>query len=323
MRLEEWLREWLYVCVKNNVKLKTFNRYKDIIELHVIPCIGELDLNEVNYSVLSKFIAKRKESGNLKTGGGLSSSSVNGIIVLLKNSLNEAVEFGIIENNPCRNLKKMRDESKKVDALTINEQRKLEDYVLSNGKKELIGIMVCLYTGVRIGELLNLKWTDIDFKKKIIFVSRSVVCTKNYDNKYVTIVQLPKTPSSKRMIPVPVELLKKLIDLKRACLGEYIVSRNRQPISIRSYQYIFASTLQKLKLRKMGFHSLRHTFATRALECGFDVKTLSEIMGHSSVSITINLYAHSHFDQKILMMDKLNKIYPKRESLEYKMDLIK
>lgn len=310
MKLKDWLAEWLEVCVKNYVKLKTYNRYKEIIDLHINPYFEDVDVKDLNYPQVVKFIAEKRLNGNLKTGKELSHSSVNGIIIVLKYSLNEAVEFGYIDTNPLLRIKKQRGEPKDVDALSIVEQRRLEKYIMESEKSYYIGILISLYTGLRIGELIALKWTDIDLKTRMLTVSKTVSYIKNYEGNYINIIQKPKTTSSNRMIPLPAELCKMLKEEKKKG-SVYVVTKNDKSITIRGYQYIFENILKKTNLRKVGFHSLRHTFATRAMECGFDVKTLSEIMGHSSVAITINLYTHNQTAHKKSMMDKLNKIYPR------------
>lgn len=165
-----------------------------------------------------------------------------------------------------------------------------------------IGILICLYTGLRIGELCALKWSDINFELSILTVNGTQVRTKNG----IEIIS-PKSKSSKREIPIPNFLIDKIKSLPRK--SDFLLSRYGKPFDVRTYRRYFKSILKKAYLPDIKFHSLRHTFATRALEVGIDYKTLSEILAHSSVSITLDLYAHSLKEHKKNEMNKLNKIF--------------
>lgn len=122
------------------------------------------------------------------------------------------------------------------------------------------------------------------------------------------IIDEPKTATSRRVIPLPKQLLPILKGIKKKSHSPFVVSANGKPVSVRSYQRSFELLLKKLKIPHRGFHSLRHTFATRALECGMDVKTLSEILGHKNPTVTLNRYAHSLMEHKADMMNRLGKL---------------
>lgn len=172
----------------------------------------------------------------------------------------------------------------------------------------MFGVVLCLYTGLRIGEVLSLTWDDIDLQKGIITVSKS--CHDSWENgKYVKIIDTPKTDCSERIIPLPKQLLLRLREYKKSSSGNYVICGERvYGAQVRSYQKSFELLLKRLKLPHKGFHSLRHTFATRALECGMDIKTLSEILGHKNPTITLKRYAHSMLEHKTEMMNRLGKL---------------
>ena len=172
----------------------------------------------------------------------------------------------------------------------------------------MFGVLLCFYTGLRIGELLALKWCDIDFQKGILTVSRSCHDGKGKDGKYTRIEDTPKTLSSRRCIPLSKQLIPLIKEAKKKSRPNYVVANGEKPMSVRSYQESFNLLLKKLKIPHRGFHSIRHTFATRALECGMDVKTLSEILGHKSPTITLNRYSHSLLEHKKEMMNRLGKL---------------
>ena len=179
--------------------------------------------------------------------------------------------------------------------------------MLNSSKDKLFGIVLCLYTGLRIGELLALTWDDIDFGKGLLFVSKT--CHDGNDGiNHIRIIDSPKTVHSRRVIPLPKQILSLLKDIKKRSKCEYIIADGNKPVFVRSYQRTFEFLLKKLNIPHKGFHSLRHTFATRAMECGMDVKTLSELLGHKNATITLNRYAHSLLEHKVDMMNRLGKL---------------
>ncbi len=173
----------------------------------------------------------------------------------------------------------------------------------------MFGVILCLYTGLRIGELLALEWTDIDFQKGTLTVSKTCHDGKDENGVFARITDTPKTETSQRVIPFPKQLIPYLRNLKKDSDSDYVIaSDTEKPISVRAYQRSFELFLKKLGISHKGFHSLRHTFATRALECGMDVKTLSEILGHKNANITLNRYVHSLMEHKREMMNRLGKL---------------
>ena len=204
-------------------------------------------------------------------------------------------------------IKRPKPKEKQVECFSAWEQKKIEEAALSAKKDKYRGIILCLYTGLRIGELLALTWSDVDFEKSILSVTKT--CHDGNENgKHIRIIDTPKTENSRRQIPLSKTLLKMLKDMKKKSKCEFVIADGEKPVFTRSYQRTFELLLKKLGLPHKGFHSLRHTFATRALECGMDVKSLSEILGHKNATITLNRYAHSLWDHKAEMMNKLSKL---------------
>ncbi len=196
----------------------------------------------------------------------------------------------------------------KNECFTLAEQKKIEQYILEKDKTRLFGVILCLYTGLRLGELLALEWGDIDFAEAEMQVNKACHDAKDGSGRFCRITGSPKTRSSIRRIPLPRQLLPHLKALKKKSHATYVLSSGEKPIAVRSYQRSFEGLLKKLKIRHRGFHVLRHTFATRALECGMDVKTLSEILGHKNSAITLNRYAHSFTEHKKGMMNLVGKL---------------
>lgn len=302
MLYKEWLDEWLGYCVKPTTKARTYERYRLIVEQHIKGALGELELESISPQEMQQFIATLLQNGNKKTGQGLSANSVNGVISVLKNSLKDAYLLTLTENYVADKLIRPKSQEKQVSSFTVEEQKKIEEYVLSSKKPKLLGIVICLYTGLRIGELLALEFDDVEFETGLLSVTKTCYDTKQQKH----VVEQPKTKSSNRVIPLPWQVINIIKELQKTST-KYIVSESNKPILVRSYQRSFELLLKKLGIPHKGFHSLRHTFATRALECGMDVRTLSEILGHKNVSITLNRYAHSMLEHKQEMMNKMAK----------------
>lgn len=227
----------------------------------------------------------------------------------MQNSLKCAYTIGKTAKYVADNVKRPRIIEKKVECFTVREQAKIEREIAMRGNIKLYGIIICLYTGLRIGELLALKWEDIDFRCGLLYVNRTGRDGRDENGVYTLICNSPKTTTSKRCIPLSRQIIKLLRIIKSKSNSQYIISSKGKPVLIRSYQRSFEKLLDKLGIPRRGFHALRHTFATRAIECGMDVKMLSEILGHKSPAITLNRYVHSFMDSKRKMMNKLGDAY--------------
>ena len=309
MKYKEWLVEWLENYVKQSSKAKTHTRYTQIVHSHLIPRLGEYEMDELTPQLLQRHIVDMRKCGNHRTGGGLAPSTVNLIVAVIQDSLATAHDIDLCSQYIADKIKRPRIEEKKVECFSVAEQKHIEDAVRNDKRQKTVGILLCLYTGLRIGELLALEWTDIDFEKREISISKTCHDSTDENGKYCRFVNAPKTTTSMRVIPFPKQLLPLLRETKKKNGSKYVVGDGEKIISVRSYQRTFELLLKKNGIPHKGFHSLRHTFATRAIECGVDVKTLSEILGHKNPTITLNRYAHSLMEHKKDMMNRLGKLY--------------
>ena len=253
----------------------------------------------INEKNISQFIISIKEQYSFST------------TKIIKNLINRSLMFAyqrkMIDCEYKISIKIKDNKTQKAVALTKDEQSIIEQYILLNKKYYHYGIIIALYTGLRIGELLALKWTDIDFKNKLININRTFETISN-NHKVMTYEDLPKTDNSIRELPISNQLLSILKKLKSISKSDYVVASYKDTsIKIRAYQKSFENLLNKLKIKHYSFHSLRHTFATRLLENGVDVKTISELMGHSSPTITLNRYVHTNIENKRKAMNNLTK----------------
>ena len=309
MKYSDWLNEWMECFVRPVCKGKTYISYAGVVNKYLAPKLGDYEVSELEAVTLQRFVANLITCSNERTGRGLSSSTVNLIITVMQNSLKCAYTIGKTANYVADNVKRPRIIEKKVECFTAREQSKIEREITARGNIKLYGIIICLYTGLRIGELLALKWEDIDFKCGLLYVNRTGRDGRDENGNYTLICNSPKTTTSKRCIPLSKQMIKLLRIIKSKSVGQYIISNKGKPVLIRSYQRSFEKLLDKIGIPNRGFHALRHTFATRAVECGMDVKMLSEILGHKSPGITLNRYVHSSMDGKRKMMNKLGDAY--------------
>lgn len=300
MKLKELLEVWLERYMKHTIKIRTYNRYKGICELHLIKDLGEYELDELKPNVLQDFLLK-------KIDDHYSTNTIKGIVSVLKQALKLAITLEFVDKEYCSNLKMPSSEEKEISVFNKKEQLVIESFCLNHKKRNYMGIVICLYTGIRLGELLALTWDDIDFNSNLLTINKTSYSAK-VDGKTQIIVDKPKTKKSNRVIPLPNQLVKLLKIIKKESNSKYVITtRNSGMVGNRSYQRTFKFILKKVNVPYRNFHSLRHTFATNAIELGMDVKTLAEILGHTNAMITLNRYSHSLLNYKIEMMNKLGK----------------
>ncbi len=266
-----------------------------------------MELQELTPIILQKYISELLKCGNKRTGNGLSSSAVNSIITVIQNSLHTAYNLRYIDDMVGDKLKRPKMVEKQMECFSLVEQKKIEQAVKGSARPHMIGVLICLYTGLRIGELLALEWSDIDFSNGTLMVDKTCHYGKNREGQFVRIVDSPKTETSIRLIPLPKQIVPMLKEHKKIS-SALVISKNGKEISNRTYQRNFEALLKSLNIKHRGFHALRHTFATRALECGMDVKTLSELLGHKSPAVTLKKYAHTFLIHKKEMMNRLGKL---------------
>lgn len=300
MRYKQWLEIWLNNYVKTTCKARTCNNYRQTVERHIAPYLGEYELDELSLPILQQFVT---DMVSPPKGKGLSASTVNVTVSVVQNSLKSAHLSGYAKIYDADKICRPRMTEKRVECFSVLEQKQIETYICGKNKLKLCGILICLYTGLRLGELLALEWKNVDMDACQLTVEK----TCYYANGQ-RVEDSPKTAQSLRVIPFPKQLLSVFKAMFKVRQTEYVVEYIGKPVSLRSYQRSFELLLNKLKIPHRGFHSLRHTFATRALECGMDVKTLAELLGHANPTVTLKRYAHSMLEYKVQMMNKLGKM---------------
>ena len=299
--LEQVCAEWLDMK-RLSVRESTFARYQMIIQKHVLPELGKYPLEEISSSVVNSYTCRKLEE--------ISTTTVRDICTILKSVLRYAEkEYGLHDIAGNMVLPKLQRTDK--DILTLREQRKLETYLWEHRQKpRCAGILICLYTGLRLGEICGLQWRDIDRKRHVLYINRTLQrvteTRSNHEKKTKLISGEPKSGASVRAIPLPRSFWILLREMSGEMRDEdYFLSGNVEPVEPRNYQYFFKKTLADCELRYVNFHTLRHTFATRCVEAGMDIKTLSEILGHTNTNITLSYYVHSSMQSKRKQMNRL------------------
>ena len=265
-------------------------------------------MNTISNKDFQSFVLDKLNFGRLDGKGGLSKKTVKDMTVVLKSVLTFAMKHKIIDKTEFEFKIPRKKKTRKVEVFNFEERKKICKYVKNNLCDQTLGILICICTGLRIGEICALKWEDVNLRTEVINVNHTIQRIYiNTARKSKIIISSPKTESSRRKIPIAAELVPLLQQFKSNS-NFYVISGKKKYIEPRTYRKFFKKMLNILKISKLKFHSLRHTFATQAIENGIDYKTVSEILGHASVGITLNLYVHPDLEHK---KECLNKIFNK------------
>lgn len=302
---EEWLN-----MKKLTVKQSTYSRYYHVVKTEILPELGEIPLNELNSSTVNGFTS-RKLNGSEELGKKpLASKTVRDICTILKSIIKygeKEYRTGPLAENTV--LPKTKREN--IETLNEKELRRFTEFLWNHQEKaRYAGLLLCLYSGMRIGEICALRWKDIDLEQRVIHVThtiqRIIVPDETSVKRTQIIVDEPKTMSSLRIIPLSNQIYPMIKNLySTAEDSSFFLTNSEKFIEPRNYQYFFKRILKKAEVRDVNFHILRHTFATRCVEVGMDVKTLSEILGHSNTNITLTYYVHSSLETKKRQIDML------------------
>ncbi len=297
-----WLIEWLEYK-RAVVKDSTYMKYRNSINKHIIPELGLFDIEVLDNNLVQEFINQKLSSEKYR----LSPKSIRELISIIKNTLAYAENYGFQSKCKCE-LLIVRNNYKPIRVLNKSEEKLLLNILENNTDIYKFGVLISLLTGVRIGELCALKWSDIDFKENVININRTMqrVQVEGKDTKTEIVITTPKTNASIREIPIPKILVSYIVDFKLSN-GQYVLTNKKGDcIEPRVMQYRFKKYIAEAGISDANFHALRHTFATRCIEAGVDVKVLSEILGHSSVNITLDRYVHNSIDYKKDNIERFN-----------------
>lgn len=288
----DWLKNQ-----KIYLKYSTFTNYCNISHNQIIPNLGNYEVDQLNNDILQEFILNRLKEGRCDGKGGISQKYAQDIITVLKLTLGKEVEIQLPYSPP-----------KEVEIFEKSDQVALINSLQSNICHKNFGILLTIHTGLRIGELCALRWSDINFDTQLLHINKTMIRTYTKEDGSKLNITPPKTRSSIRTIPLNKWIMQYAV-LLRGSENEYIITGKEKYIEPNKYRLYYNRQLKDLDLPHRKFHSLRHTFATRCIECGCDYKSLSELLGHSNVSITMNLYVHPQLELKRKCVELLADYY--------------
>ena len=284
--LDSWLK-----AERTKVKKSSYSTYLVAVQRHIRPFFGTLSPKDITPQIIHQFIAQKCDPENEHH---LAPSTVRVISTVLRSVLQYSNLNGI---KTCQAgiVTRPRLSNKKTNVLTSTQFKTFEKWLLNNLDYEKLGILICMYTGLRLGEVCALKWEDISLDNGTLSVNRTIQRIKNPSEntnaKTVLIFDTPKSKNSMRIIPLPAVLTHLLSCF---CCGKecFLLTGTTKFIEPRTLQNHFKKMLSRAGIPDTNFHTLRHTFATQCIELGADAKTLSEILGHADVSVTLNTYVH-------------------------------
>lgn len=318
MTVEEYMTEWLTEYKKLELKPKSYDTLECSLQYQIFPYFKGRQFFSLTHNEIQKFI-------NTLNKEGCSYSVIRKAYLALNACFKHAMTKDDLEKNPCMLIKlpkKAEKNIKTIEVLTQDEIRRYCDAAAecySNGRAIYrlgYGLVLILFTGLRLGEAGGLMWKDIDFEKRTLSVQRSLEYVKNRnwkegDNKYVLVEGSTKSRSSERTIPLNQTAMKALLELQKITGNfPYVFSHDSgKPMNPRNLNRVHAGILQRAGIKHIGIHALRHTFATQLFAQKVDVKIISKLLGHSEVSVTYNIYIHLMQEELPEATDSLDGIW--------------
>lgn len=290
----------LWLNTKKDLKLQSLLNYENLINNYLINTIGNKNIKELKSNDIENLFIEFK-------GKNVATSTRKTLIYIIRASLNYAYNNNYSEYIDVSNIK-FKLSNKTIFVLSKEEQSTLENKLKDKPNIRKICLLLCLYTGLRVGEVCGLKWEDIDFSNKSLTIKRTIVRVKNKDensqSKTKLIESTPKSDTSNRIIPIP-EFIICLLSEFKSNNNYFILSNSKKLYDSRLLESFYSRLLKSCNIKPNKFHTLRHTFATRSIESKMDIKTLSEILGHSQVETTLKLYVHPTYEMKKISIENL------------------
>lgn len=301
--LDEWLE-----YIETRVKASTFAQYAHIIQRHIRPSLGDHFICALNNRMLENYMHQLLTVGRIDHSGGLSAKTVNDIFVVVKASLKYASNH---DYNLCCRLDNLhvKNSQAELSVLSKEECQKLTQWLMTDMDANKFGVLLSLYTGIRVGELCALQWKHIRLSDGMLLVRGTVQRIPQLDantgTKTRVFLNRPKSRCAYRDIPLPEFLQNAAQTLQQEPEAYLLTGQNGSYTEPRTVQNRFKRYAELCGIRPVNYHTLRHTFATLCVELGFEIKSLSEILGHANVNITLNKYVHSSIELKRSNMKKI------------------
>ncbi len=316
------LLEWLST-LKPYIKESSYNKYFNQIHKNIIPYFRDKYISEIDTASLQRYISTLASEENDQRKP-LSPQTIHDIFSIIRRTFDFAktkdYEFKCSFQNLYIPYPKNR-----FTVFSRQEQQILISYLVNSPLPSDIGILLTLFTGLRVGEICALRWNKINIGSGSLYVDQSMQRIQNHttdhEAKTRIIITAPKSLSSIRTIPLPEFILSNLIPIRKPGDAFFLTGTSNKFMEPRTLQYKFRKILCDLNIRKLNFHALRHTFATRCVESGFDAKSLSEILGHASVNVTLNRYVHPSDEIKLENMKKLEELFDVNKTINGRFNL--
>lgn len=296
--------------LKPQLKESSIVKYTNILTTYLFPVYEKKAVESITRENVVDYSNELLQSGGRK-GDGLSPKTVISIISVLKSVFEYASQYGNCTVADINRIS-IKQPQKPMRILTRTEQQKLSKHLCEDLTLTNLGILICLYTGIRVGEICALKWEDISFDEQYLYVHKTMQRLQNKGGdkrKTAILISEPKSECSIRKIPLPDEIFQLIVTAKRPGNTYFLTGLVHTYVEPRTLQNRFKSVIKACNIKDANFHALRHTFATRCIELGFDAKSLSEILGHASVNITLNRYVHPSMELKLKNMNMLSDLF--------------
>lgn len=288
---------------QHQVKKSTYLNYKNVIKTHIEPYFSNIEMKNLTSTDIEDFTCEKLINGRKDGKGGLEPKTVKDMLSVLTSVLKYGVNKNIIGQD-ILNFSVPKCQNKKPQIFNENEVETIIRKAKEADEEYIFGIYLCLYTGLRIGEICALQWGDIDIERNVIKVSKTISRLYDKQNKTQIHIDRPKTESGYREIPIPLSIAPEIRNRKKSDKA-YVLTGKEEYLEPRRYYDKYRKFLNECGIKPHSFHCIRHTFATHCVEIGFDPKTLSEILGHSDVRITLDRYVHPSMEMKRSCMDLL------------------
>lgn len=306
----EAAEKWLSIKA-STIKKSSYVKYNNMLRYYLYPQLKNIFIDEITYENVNNLTNVLLTTAGNK-GTGLSPKTVQCVLSLLNQIMSYVSHYYTDLHLSIPSIT-VKQEQKVLRVLSPQEQQRLTVYLYDNMELCNLGILVCMYSGLRIGELCALRWENILWNEKCIYVKETMQRLQNTDtsgtlmSKTSIVISAPKSACSIRKIPIPEQLFS-LLRMYECESSTFLMTGTKSYIEPRTLQYRFKRITEKCNIYDVKFHSLRHTFATRCVELGFDIKSLSEILGHANVNITLNRYVHPSMEQKQKNMNLLSEL---------------
>jgi len=289
-----WLEE-----KKEYIKVSTYMYYQFEMETYILPRLGEEPISEVNEKAVQQTVLFWQRQGG-KNKEPLKKSTVQNLTMLVKQCLRYAVKEGYIQECSMRMQYIPTDVEKKQKVFSENDQTDLIKAILADPNSKTVGILLCLSSGLRIGEVCALRWEDIDFGNRMLHVTKTLQRIYRVDSMPHTeiVISSPKTRKSVRDVPLSDNMIELLQKMRPHDKKGYLLTNKEHYMEPRTFRKFYMKFLETHQIKQLNFHCLRHTFATRCIENGGDYKSVSEILGHTTINTTLNMYVHPQEKEK-------------------------